>query len=52
MNLVVRLNTSKEIGALEIRGDAVRRREVVGENYVEGMRYLVCEAEGRQCGTS
>jgi len=25
------------------------RREVV---YVEGMRYLICESEGRQCGAS
>jgi len=37
---------------LEIREDAVRRRAVVGEHYVEGMRYLVREAEGRQCGSS
>jgi len=37
---------------LEIREDAVRRSEVVTEHYVEGMRYLMCEAEGRQCGAS
>jgi len=37
---------------LEVREDAVRRREVVGEHYVEGMRYLVCEAEEYQCEAS
>ena len=37
---------------METREDAVKRREVVGEHYGQGMRYLVCEAEGRQCGAS
>jgi len=46
MGLVERLDTYWEIDDLEIREDAVRRREVVGEHYVEGMRYLVCETEG------
>jgi len=52
MGLAERLDTCWEIGGLEIREEAVRRREVVGERYVEGIRYLVCEVEGRQCGAS
>ena len=32
--------------------DVVRRKKVVGEYYVEGMRYSVCEMEGSQCGAS
>jgi len=49
---VERLDTCWEICGLEVREDAVRRREVVGEHYVEGMRYLVCEAEEYQCEAS
>jgi len=36
------------MGGVEIREDAVRRSKVVGEYYVEGMRYLACEADGGQ----